>query len=57
MWCVENFGYEAPTKLEVVWFKMILIYWVVVESYRFPNGVVGGSIPAVKIFSLLDGKN
>ena len=27
---------------------MILNYWVIVERYPFPNGVVGGSIPALK---------
>ena len=31
-----------------LWFQMILNYQVEVERYPFPNGVVGGSIPAVK---------
>ena len=29
-------------------FEMTLNYWVVVERYSFPNGVVAGSIPDVK---------
>ena len=28
--------------------KMTLNYWVIMERYPFPNGVVGGSIRAVK---------
>ena len=27
---------------------MTLNYWVLVERYPFPNGVVGGSIPIVE---------
>ena len=31
-------------------------YYVIVERYPFPNGVVNGSIPTVNIFSLLGQK-
>ena len=29
-------------------YEMLLNYWVIVERYPFPNGVVGSSIPIVK---------
>jgi hypothetical protein len=35
---------------------MILNYRVIVERYPFLNGVVNGSIPVMKFFSLLDEK-
>ena len=35
---------------------MTLNYQVIVERYPFPNGVVGGSIPAVKSFLYLTEK-
>ena len=35
---------------------MTLHYWVIVERYSFPNGVVGDSIPAVKSSLYLMGK-
>ena len=35
---------------------MILNYWVIVERYLFPNGVIGGSILAVKSSLYLMGK-
>ena len=28
--------------------EMTLNYWMIVERYLFPNGVVGGLIPVVK---------
>ena len=30
------------------WSEMTIKFWVIVQRYPFPNGVVGGLIPAVK---------
>jgi hypothetical protein len=36
---------------------MTLNYWMIVERYPKPNGMVGGSIPGgSETFSLIDGK-
>jgi len=36
--------------------EMTLDYWVIVERYPFPNGVVGGLIPTLKSSLYLTGK-
>jgi hypothetical protein len=34
-------------------FEMTLNYWVIVERYPVPNGMVGGLIPTVKYLYLM----
>ena len=38
----------SQPKVHILWSEMAQNYWVIVERYPFPNGVVGGSISAVK---------
>ena len=41
----------------LVWTKVTLNYRVILEGYPFPNGVIGGSIPAAKFSLYLTKKN
>ena len=44
---------HSYTMISSLMSNMTLNYWIIVERYPKPNGVVGGSIPNFEIFSLL----